>query len=240
MHADSPNVKLYSRIFCWSALITVCAVFFPASSRWFTVIAGIGCGGIASTIVAWLIESANYYEKEERCKAIYASTRGCLEFYVSAYAPMYYRIDPAALYFEEKHTWIKWNELLISKMRETPKDKVSEELIELFEDESTVLLKELQFISSQKSLLMIEGLISKNTFVFFSDISQKLELCRSVMKYGTCNGTAQSLSSLGESLAALFRNDDELKIYNDIEFHDLVDFYEESEKNEYSNQSCPT
>ncbi len=87
---------------------------------------------------------------------------------------------------------------------------------------------------------MVEGLISKNTFVFFSDISQKLELCRSVMKYGTCNGTAQSLSSLGESLAALFRNDDELKIYNDIEFHDLVDFYEESEKNEYSNQSCPT
>lgn len=61
-----PNRKLYCVLFAVSLLITVTCLTIPQSSNWFTIVSGIGCGGIASTIVAWLIDEANSEDDRKR------------------------------------------------------------------------------------------------------------------------------------------------------------------------------
>ena len=51
--------KLYFLLLCVSLLITFIAAFIPVNCIWFTIFTGIGCGGIASVCIAWLIEIEN-------------------------------------------------------------------------------------------------------------------------------------------------------------------------------------
>ena len=56
----APNTRLYIVLIGISIFITGSVFLLDPSSHMFTVIAGLGCGGVASTSVAWLIEHANW------------------------------------------------------------------------------------------------------------------------------------------------------------------------------------
>lgn len=60
--------KLYCTLLCVSIFITIVCFAIPQSSRLFAIGTGIGCGGVASTIVAWLIDEANSRRTLKRIK----------------------------------------------------------------------------------------------------------------------------------------------------------------------------
>lgn len=57
------NHCFYLRLLLVAVLITLLAVLFPTNWPWFTIITGIGCGGISSVCVAWMIEYSNCKSK---------------------------------------------------------------------------------------------------------------------------------------------------------------------------------
>ena len=59
-----PNQRLYCLLLAGSLAFLAFSVLLPYSSKWFTVLSGIGCGGIASVAVAWMIDIANCKHKE--------------------------------------------------------------------------------------------------------------------------------------------------------------------------------
>ncbi len=60
-----PFTRLYLCLFLLSIAFIAISFFIQEANRWFTIVAGFGCSGIASVIVAWLIERANCYNKEK-------------------------------------------------------------------------------------------------------------------------------------------------------------------------------
>lgn len=63
-----PNRKLYMWMLFISMIITLCSMFIPQDDRCFVVVTGVGCGAIASSIVAWLIDEANCRRDAERVR----------------------------------------------------------------------------------------------------------------------------------------------------------------------------
>ena len=65
---NTPNRKLYIRLLI-GAIIVICAsLAIPTTSPYFAIITGIGCGGFASIIVAWLIDAANCRQNALKAK----------------------------------------------------------------------------------------------------------------------------------------------------------------------------
>ena len=55
-----PNRLFYSLLFaCALALMLLCLLIPAERERWFTIVTGFSCGGLASVLVAWLIDEAN-------------------------------------------------------------------------------------------------------------------------------------------------------------------------------------
>ena len=55
-----PNKRLYPLLFSVSLLITIVALLIPADSKWFSLLSSIGCGAVASVLIAWLVELSNW------------------------------------------------------------------------------------------------------------------------------------------------------------------------------------
>lgn len=60
-----PDKKLYLLLLAGSAVFITASFLIPTNDRWFTIIAGLGCSGIASVIVAWLIDHVDCKHKEK-------------------------------------------------------------------------------------------------------------------------------------------------------------------------------
>lgn len=56
MKVYKPNHLFYLGLLGVSILFVVTAVLIPINSKWFSIVTGVGGGGIASVIVAWLID----------------------------------------------------------------------------------------------------------------------------------------------------------------------------------------
>ena len=226
-------MRLYLSILLLSLSLTMLSLIIPMTSPLFTVVTGIGCGGVASVIVAWLIEVENCREKGEKSKAIYGIPWASLTLFVYSYATMYQELYGERLNIDSekpKHTWIEWKDMLVSALNETPDDDASEKLRRLFDLSSKEAVEQIRFISHHRSQLMADGLLSAEMFQSLHNICQEIELCETMIKHGTCKDIAYFLTSLGASLASFFKQDDVLKHYNEISFYDLVDFVNESEK----------
>lgn len=60
-----PDKRLYLLLLAGSVIFIGASFLILTNNKWFTIIAGIGCSGIASVIVAWLIDHANCVQKEK-------------------------------------------------------------------------------------------------------------------------------------------------------------------------------
>ncbi|MBQ7669097.1 MAG: hypothetical protein IJS45_00040 [Clostridia bacterium] len=58
-----PNIVLYLLLLIVAISILLLAILIPIDSKWFAIISGVGCSGIASIIVAWLIDIINCNQK---------------------------------------------------------------------------------------------------------------------------------------------------------------------------------
>ncbi len=232
MNSYKTNKKLYIPLLGIAIIITFSALLIPLDSPWFTIAAGIGCGGIASVIVAWLVEAADCREKGVRSKAIYAIPWASFTFFVYSYATLYQVLHKEKLLEKtEKHTWIEWKDILVAELRKNPDEKPPEKLKSVFAFSSRGMREELNFIMEQRAQLMAAGLMSLDVYNDLQSISQKVDLCETELNYGTCRDFAFFLSSLAISLESFFKKDTELARYNNVMYFDLIEFVEGSEKN---------
>lgn len=67
MKIYKPNTSLYLKLLITSLIITITPLFLNLENNVFSIFIGIGCGGVASVIVAWLIDVATCKDKSERC-----------------------------------------------------------------------------------------------------------------------------------------------------------------------------
>lgn len=63
---STPNKKLYIILLVIALSIIAISIFISKEWTLFTIVSGIGCGGVASVIVAWLIDEANYNRDKQR------------------------------------------------------------------------------------------------------------------------------------------------------------------------------
>ena len=130
-----PDRMLYLSLLLFAMGITVFAMIIPISCPWFTVVTGIGCGGIASVIVAWLIDEANSREKEKRSRAIYAIPWAELSVLAYCYSIFYHVLNDEDLDIKkDKHTWSEWKNMLVSKLNENANEEVSDKFKTVFDD----------------------------------------------------------------------------------------------------------
>ena len=108
-----PNKPLYLFLFGASILICLLSLFIRSSVPVFTIMSGVGCGGATSTLVAYLIERANWKAsllKLEKDRSIIlndfliAFDTGCDGVKWLCYSENS-ETDPSA-----KKTWLEWFE----------------------------------------------------------------------------------------------------------------------------------
>ncbi len=60
----TPNILVYSFLLLLSVVVLIVALIAPISSKMVSVLSGVGCSGIVSVIVTWLVEITNFKHKE--------------------------------------------------------------------------------------------------------------------------------------------------------------------------------
>ena len=58
MNPFKPNNWLYIGLFLFFLIVSLVSVCICMTSPWFTIVAGLGCGGFASVLVAWMVDAA--------------------------------------------------------------------------------------------------------------------------------------------------------------------------------------
>ena len=197
---------------------------------WFTVLTGIGCGGITSVIIAWLVDAANCREKTQRGNDILGSVWATLSFILTAFPLMYKNISPDIDHEGERHTWIGWKDLLIIRFNKMPEEIVPESVKYTFNASTGMFVKEALYVLSQRAQLISDGIISERWAYSLEGILQEISLCKTMMEYDKIRDTAKFMDHLADDIQSFIEKDDEQKHMNSIAFHDLVDFDEEDEK----------
>lgn len=228
-----PNRRLYILLLCSAIIVTVIAVFVPTSNPWFTIITGIGCGGIASVIVAWLIDEVNCSNQSKKSKDVHILLWTALSLFAYSYANMYKALHKGdETCKKEKHTWIEWRKRLIDDIKN---DGILESSFDDFKHVFDVAAKDVieqcQYFQDNRSQLISDGLMSSHEFFFIHTIQQEMELCITVLEHDT-SSFWKFLDSLSNSFETYFKQTSNLSYLNSIVFWDLVEFVEESERKE--------
>ena len=107
----APNNKLYLALLLGAILLTSASICFKDNKVVFTICTSITCGGIASIIVAWLLDVANCREKNVKTnrntKAIYDRIFNCFETGIQSFT---WLIDLSGETIDEntERTWDGW------------------------------------------------------------------------------------------------------------------------------------
>ena len=118
MNTIKPNRRFYSILLCAAVLVSVIAVFIPMLNPWFTIITGIGCGGIASVIVAWLVDEANCSSISKRNMEIHSLLWAALSLFAYSYTNMYKVLHEEEKECEEERlTWLEWRQKVINDLK---------------------------------------------------------------------------------------------------------------------------
>lgn len=64
-----PNRKQYIILLALAVALVLLSLAIPTTSPLFAILTGTGCGGVASVIVAWLIDEANCRQNNQKAKA---------------------------------------------------------------------------------------------------------------------------------------------------------------------------
>lgn len=114
-----PNWRLYVLLSAVFLIVTLIALLVDNTDNWFTVLTGIGCGGIASVIVAWLVDLANCKEQNIKQKKIAAfalnNFRVSVCYYLQTIADLCRDNDPKM--GRQKHTFEEWTQIYVSKLK---------------------------------------------------------------------------------------------------------------------------
>lgn len=116
---NKPNRRLYVSLSTIFITITFAALLIDNKSAWFTVLTGIGCGGIASVIVAWLVDLANCKLQSNKQKKLAEFALNNFHvsvcYYLETIADLCVDNDPKME--RQKHSFEEWVQIYVSKLK---------------------------------------------------------------------------------------------------------------------------
>ena len=172
--------KLYFCLLCVSVFITIACFVIPQNSRLFAIGTGIGCGGVASTIVAWLIDEANSRRALKRIK----ENRDVLinKFFMSFDNGLQLLIIAFGGYVQNgiERNWFDWTETAYEIQKNNPElCKDYRSFIGMLFDE---VLEQVLEIESQTAGMLEYGLIEKEDIETLSLIQSSCEYAQHELK----------------------------------------------------------
>ena len=115
---NRPNWRLYIILSILFSVLTIVSFFFE-NNRWFTILTGIGCGGIASVIVAFLVDLANCRERKQKQAKLAAfalnNYRVAICNYLETFADLCIDADPSLS--SNKLVFQSWLKTYVSKLK---------------------------------------------------------------------------------------------------------------------------
>ena len=180
-----PNRRLYPVLLTISLVISFCSLLIHVHSAWFTIVSSIGCGGVASVLVAWLIEYSNWRAQQEKTLLNRETVlRDFFNKFDSGVGAFVHLSLDETLCKEPlvEMPWIDWVELSYDKISE------NSELIRYYVDACRVFLDGIEaqatVINGQKSILLdqkileaddikaISAILSYCTYVHWNQLPQ--------------------------------------------------------------------
>ena len=161
MKAFKSNHILYVCLLLLFLAISLTSLLICMESPWFTLVAGLGCGGFASVLVAWLVDivtckannkKAKFFQQEIFCELISSFETGIQPFIF-----MCETLDENSK--GQSKTWSEWVKFAydISQQKNYEKSFISYFIV--FEQD---IFKKTKSLDYQKSNLLQNGIISKS------------------------------------------------------------------------------
>lgn len=193
-HIDNPykmNWKMYGLIGGISLLIMIAAAIWNdiTNSLISDIFKNLGFGCVASTLVALLIEVGNIKEKNEKANSVYDAVYIDLKSQIMWYVKTWARLCGIAYkdkdYYQEKHTWIEWYEIVKIKFAECD-DNRQAELMYFFNEQLRISIegieKALKQIDSQQYILNINGIYDEELRGILADYRFEFYAAKSTLE----------------------------------------------------------
>ena len=178
--AITPNSKLYSGLLLGAIVLTCISLLFQSYQAVFTIWTSITCGGIASIVVAWLIDAAN-------CRQLTKKTFEDREALLSNFFHVF-DYDLQVLVFEsaeidhctDSKKWYEWIENVENQTMNDPAlIPTFIRILMVFFDE----LSEQAFaVKSQEAMLLESGIICQEDIQALSTILSMCDLARATYR----------------------------------------------------------
>ena len=170
-NTPKPNRQLYIKMLSISIIVTGISLLFPGTCKAFTVLAGIGCGGIASVIVAWLIDVSNCNQSN---RLISHNREIVLNGLKRAFDHGVQLIVIACLssednsHLERKKTWFEWIDAFYKMCKENPdRERDFCRCIDIFAED---IYTQSRLIQEQTGVLLDVGIIEEAEVTAISSI----------------------------------------------------------------------
>lgn len=182
-----PSRKLYITLLCISMIVSLLCLIIPITDAWFTIVAGIGCGGIASTIVGWLIDEANCRKDLERVE----NNRNLL--LRKLYNAFDYGLQPLIYHTvtvsndNSPREWVKWVEASYQIASSDPKFcNTFNKCLNVFFDD---IAEQTYELNTQTALLLEHGLIEASDANAISSVLSFCDMAKTEMNSSEDNTT---------------------------------------------------
>ena len=157
-----PNRKLYLSLLSGAILLTSISLLFRKNTSLFTILTSISCGGIASIIVAWLIDAANCKQNKQKAEynrdAVFSELNILFESGVQFFIALCEKLGEEVDEKSEK-AWDEWITLAFNLLGDDPRD------LQMFCDGFRVftdnIAEEASAIYLQAAQLLDSGMISQ-------------------------------------------------------------------------------
>ncbi len=170
-----PNHVLYRRLLAGAAVISIISAFIPQENPLFSILIGIGSGGIASVIVAWLIDISTCKQNNEKIattrRIVFSQLTSSIESGIQIFIMQSFQLE-AMTDFECKKSWIEWIADDYSAVKDHP-----EELKRFCAQCSTLannIREQASIINAQTVTLLDSGVIGEDEKL---ELSAILNVC---------------------------------------------------------------
>lgn len=221
-----PNTILYLLLLAATVLIILSAILLDGCTMWFTIVSGIGCGGFASVLVAWLIDiatcSRNNKKAENDQQEIFRDLMQTFETSIQIFIFQCQDFDKEPNDKPREQTWHEWIREASKKVQSD--DERREIFINAFLTFERSIAEEIRAINLQRTQLLNLGLITNNDSRMISYVGTWCSLVESDYKSMDCPETfCQRVNMLVNLLSAFVEKSDILKHINSEKYKALVE-----------------
>ncbi len=164
-----PNYKIYFTITFLSVLITVSLFFLKLDERSFSILSGISCGALSSTLVAFLIDISNCRIERTRANQMQKL------YYIDLLNSYFFLLEMFMLFSKETHKekrgWKEWLHLFLSNRTEGETKYILRHL--------EPVLDELKKIREQRIILISQQLLSYPEALILENVEEDLKAFKS-------------------------------------------------------------